>query len=128
MVLLWPSASCYPLLTLALGPEQLAVNLGLKRSFVDSKSRIGYLSIHLVEHSFSRDPDPDTEMMCSERQGGETSTAMPGSGLRLTFIMCYVREAALRRLGPLATCGAANEGWEQELEPASWSPGRQGQG
>lgn len=44
-------------------------------SFVDSKSRIGYLSIHLVEHSFSRDPDPDTyrEMMCSERQGEETA-------------------------------------------------------
>lgn len=57
------------------------MNLGLKLSFVDSKSRIGYLSIHLVEHSFSRDPDPDPEMMCSERQGGETSMEEQGSAM-----------------------------------------------
>lgn len=58
----------------------------------------------------------------------EQGSTMPGSGLRLTFKVCYIGEVAPRPLGPLATRGAANEGWEQGLEPANWSPGQQGQG
>lgn len=52
----------------------------------------------------------------------EQGSTMPGSGLRLTFKVCYIGEVAPRPLGPLATRE------QQGLEPANWSPGQQGQG